>query len=269
MNRFLEETGFLKLKGQKYFTILNMMRGFARRFNYLQRQSKGLEVVRESDPRNYSGKVEQWVSEELLDWNRTRAFADQYGIRINMRGREPNGIVSTGKEATHVFRELTDELLKLRFPHNGKPVFTHIESCQDVYIGPFVEKAPDLVTFMDVGSPHYSLHVEALFGESRITTGSHRKDGIFIGWGQGIKQGQRLQKAKIVDITPTVLYCLGIPLTPEMDGRVLDLFEKGLDLSRVSDRRGTSFLKGEERPAYTPEQEGEIENRLKGLGYLG
>jgi hypothetical protein len=72
-----------------------------------------------------------------------------------------------------------------------------------------------------------------------------------------------------MDIAPTVLYALGIPLTPEFDGAVLDLYEEGLDGEKLSQRQGSSMVKDDSQTEYTPEQEEEIKNRLKGLGYLG
>jgi len=60
-------------------------------------------------------------------------------------------------------------------------------------------------------------------------TGSHKKEGIFLAWGKGIQKGKQLERASIMDITPTVCYSLGIPRTMEMDGSVLDIFEEGLD----------------------------------------
>jgi hypothetical protein len=53
-----------------------------------------------------------------------------------------------------------------------------------------------------------------------------------------------------------------------MDGKVLDIFEQGLDLLRISERQGTSMLSQEKDMTYTPEQESEIKDKLKSLGYL-
>jgi hypothetical protein len=53
-----------------------------------------------------------------------------------------------------------------------------------------------------------------------------------------------------------------------MDGRVLDIFDQGLDPLRLSDRRGTSMLSQEGEMTYTSEQESEIKDKLKSLGYL-
>jgi predicted AlkP superfamily phosphohydrolase/phosphomutase len=277
LNRFLEERGFLKLKPKKDSWVLRGLIGAAARFPGVKEAYKWFYNLRQgntqspkikSDPRNERQKIENWVAAELVDWKQTKAFADDYGIRINMRSREPRGIITPGKEATILLAELREQLGELKFPHNEKPVFTRVEEGKNVYRGPFVDRAPDLVTFMDVGHPHPAYREKTIFSDSPITTGDHRKEGVFIAWGKGIRQGQILRRANIVDVTPTVCYAFGTPLTPEMDGVVLDIFEEGLDAVKLSARQGSSMIKEAGQTTYTSDQESEIKRRLKSLGYL-
>jgi predicted AlkP superfamily phosphohydrolase/phosphomutase len=270
MNKFLNERGFLTLKRKKLPQISKAIKNVVKKipgakgvYKSLTRQSR-----RKSDPRHERQKIKRWIREELIDWGRTRAFADQYGVRINMKGREPKGIVSPGREAESLKEVISNQLLSLKFPHNGRPVFTDINQVKDVYHGPFVDKAPDLITFMEVGEPHPAYDVATTFGDSPTTTGGHKKDGIFIACGQGIKQGQHLKKANIIDITPTVCYSLDVPLTPEMDGTVLKIFEEGVDTNKINERRGTSMREEIEQTIYKAEHEAEIKDRLKKLGYI-
>lgn len=277
LNRFLEERGFLKLKKGKYFQIPKALKDIAKRIPGTRKLYKRLKSEqelelckhrRDSDPRNESKKIMQWVSDEMIDWSRSRAFADQYGLRINMKGREPEGIVDQKLEANKLIDDLIGELNQLKFPHNNKLVFTDIKLSRAVYHGPFVERAPDLITYMDVGEPHPAYNVKTLFGDSFSTTGAHKKEGIFIAWGKGIKNGECLESANIADITPTICYTLGIPLTPEMDGKVLDIFEGGLDSCKIDERGGTSMRKERAQEIYRVDQESEIKKRLKDLGYI-
>jgi predicted AlkP superfamily phosphohydrolase/phosphomutase len=278
MNKFLQERGLLTLRENSALGKKSIVRAMIKRipgteavYNRLThlRRRKRRRDSKGSDPRHYRQKMEQWVSEELIEWSQTKAFTDHYGIRINMQGREPKGIVVPGQETQKLLETIKLELLDLKFPNNGKPVFFRIEEGRNVYKGPFADRGPDLVTFMEVGNPHFSHRVKSCFGESRGTRGGHKKEGIFIGWGAGIRRGCRLRDASIMDIAPTVLYALGIPLTPEFDGAVLDLYEEGLDGEKLSQRQGSSMVKDDSQTEYTPEQEEEIKNRLKGLGYLG
>ena len=56
-------------------------------------------------------------------------------------------------------------------------------------------------------------------------SGAHKSekavDGVLIASGGPFRRGARLESASILDVAPTVLYLLGLPATPEMEGRVL------------------------------------------------
>lgn len=277
MNKFLEERGFLTLKipvlSKKRNPVKALMRkipGTEAVYHHLVRlnRKRKQQTLEASDPRHYRQKIAQWVAEDMVDWDHTQAFTDHYGIRINQKGREPKGIVSPGEETRKILSNLREQLLTLRFPHNGKPVFTDLQEGTEVYRGSFAHRAPDLITFMDVGNPHPAFSAREVFRDSLVTTGAHKRDGIFIAWGPEIRQNQSLGRTHIVDIAPTTSYSIGIPLTPEMDGRVLDIFEQGLDPLRMSERQGTSMVSQERDMTYTPEQESEIKDKLKSLGYL-
>lgn len=49
----------------------------------------------------------------------------------------------------------------------------------------------------------------------------HRPYGIFVARGKGIKAGEVVQGASVLDLTPTVLACFGLPTGEDMDGKPL------------------------------------------------
>jgi predicted AlkP superfamily phosphohydrolase/phosphomutase len=53
--------------------------------------------------------------------------------------------------------------------------------------------------------------------------GTHERapDGYFIAIGEGIRPGATLRGASVVDVAPTILYLMGLPVARDMDGRVL------------------------------------------------
>lgn len=58
--------------------------------------------------------------------------------------------------------------------------------------------------------------------------GNHRDDGIIIAAGPGIAAGSRVQGASVLDVTPTILHVLGLPVADDMRGRALiSLFASG------------------------------------------
>lgn len=85
--------------------------------------------------------------EQGVDWQRTRAwFSEAGGIRINLAGREPAGIVRPGAEYDALRALLMDEALALRDPLSGLPIFARAEPREALYPGsPHLEAAPDIV----------------------------------------------------------------------------------------------------------------------------
>ena len=72
--------------------------------------------------------------------------------------------------------------------------------------------------------------VESFKGNTHLS-GYHQQgpDGLALFYGQGIEAGAKIQGASVVDITPTLLYLLGLPLGQDMDGRLLtDVLEDSL-----------------------------------------
>ncbi len=49
----------------------------------------------------------------------------------------------------------------------------------------------------------------------------HSPDGLFVALGTGLKAGTFLEGARLVDIMPTLLYALRLPISRDLDGRVL------------------------------------------------
>jgi tetratricopeptide (TPR) repeat protein/predicted AlkP superfamily phosphohydrolase/phosphomutase len=55
----------------------------------------------------------------------------------------------------------------------------------------------------------------------------HEPYGIFLAAGPHIQTGATLEGASVLDVMPTLLHYLGIPIGRDMDGKVLDVFEPG------------------------------------------
>ena len=55
------------------------------------------------------------------------------------------------------------------------------------------------------------------------SSGTHDRapDGFFIAVGDGVRPGAMLQKASVLDVAPTILYLMGLPVARDMEGRVL------------------------------------------------
>ncbi len=215
------------------------------------------------------------AAHSAIDWSKTKAFASpnpQQGIYINLEGREPNGCVSQADYET-----VRDEVIAcfeaLRDPDDGGPVLDRMYRREEVMEGPEADKAPDL--FPVCRDYSYELS-EGLYSPSAITDyrdlprGFHHMDGVFGLSGPGIEPRSGV-RAHLYDIAPTALYLAGLKLPP-MDGRVLtDLLPSDLVTGRPVQVETMDLPlagAGSEATPYSAEEEAQIEESLRNLGYL-
>jgi predicted AlkP superfamily phosphohydrolase/phosphomutase len=211
-----------------------------------------------------------------IDWSRTRAYcpsAPGSGLWINLRGREPEGIVEPGREYEALVAELRERLLAFRDPRTGEPVVDAVHRREEIYHGPHAEGGPDLLietsrtVCMVEGLGRRSLMPAGRGPEER--TGNHARDGILVLHGQDVRHGETLQLAAIEDVAPTVLYLLGIPIDADMDGRVLvDALRPERVASHPIAVADAPYVLPESAFAYSADDEKRIQDMLEGLGYV-
>jgi arylsulfatase A-like enzyme len=90
--------------------------------------------------------------------------------------------------------------------------------------------------------------------------------------GLNVRKGAKIDPASILDVMPTALYSLGMPIPSGIDGRVIqEAFEEAYQMETPVEFEEASDGSGPEEPqdvVYSPEEAGEIEERLRGLGYI-
>ena len=164
---------------------------------------------------------------------------------------------------------------ELNDPEDGKPVVDHIFRREDIFWGPNLDKAPDLVLIMRDLS--YNTHMGFEFSQTQggvishpksQETGSHRLDGVLIAAGPHIRRANaEIRSASLQDISPTVLNLLGVPISKDIDGKVLDeLIVSEYDPDYISIKPGQ--VPSEPSVQYSEAEEEEVIERLKQLGYL-
>jgi len=99
----------------------------------------------------------------------------------------------------------------------------------------------------------------------------HREFGVACAHGSGILRGETLYGATLLDVTPTVLALLGLPVGNDMDGRPwLEIFDGPGDVDRIEswdDVPGEAGLHPEELRE-DPTASADLIRRLVDLGYL-
>jgi predicted AlkP superfamily phosphohydrolase/phosphomutase len=218
----------------------------------------------------------------VVDWPRTRAFS--YGsfgsVVVNLRGRERDGVVEPGDEYERVRDEIGARALELRDPQ-GRPIVAAVHRREDLFDGPELEKVPDLlIEFRDyewLGKGNLTSRSDSIWdaielepGSRHAYVGSHRHEGVFALAGPSATQAPRTHVG-IEDVAPTVLYLLGERIPVELEGRlVAEAVAPNLLDARPPDYDDDSgpLAVEHDTEGYAPEEQEEVERRLRGLGYI-
>jgi predicted AlkP superfamily phosphohydrolase/phosphomutase len=261
VNVALREWGLLSLKGAGAVTSSHAVRKVARR-------------AKKMLPRSVWQRA-KGVAQSTIDWSRTKAFSapiPQQGIYVNLEGREPNGIVNE-LEYEAVRDEIVERLSELVDPDDGRPVVDRIYRREEVMDGPQAPDAPDLFPVCREYSYELSdgTYSPSILDDYRsLPRGFHHMDGIFGVAGPGISAASGL-RASLYDIAPTALYLAGLKL-PRMDGAVMTgVLPDSMTKQRpplVEDMELPAAGSGAEASPYSADEEAQIEESLRNLGYL-
>jgi predicted AlkP superfamily phosphohydrolase/phosphomutase len=159
-----------------------------------------------------------------INWGHTTAYRVKLshpieGINLNLQDRQPVGAVPTAEYAR--VREQIMTALRQR------PEIAWVRPREEVYAGPHVEHAPDILIGLqpsfDGGADLYEIVTPIPAGWLQSISGYHTMTGILVVSGPGFRAGPLLplEQPALQDITPTVLHLLGLPVPGDMDGRVL------------------------------------------------
>jgi predicted AlkP superfamily phosphohydrolase/phosphomutase len=163
-----------------------------------------------------------------IDWSKSRAFTlptDLEGcIRINLRGREPQGIVEPGEAYRELCEEIRARLVELTNPANGAPAARHVWMRNEVFPGERQEQLPDLIVtwndeaaFTSLASPRFGC-IEGDTADPR--PGTHAPYGFLLAAGAGVPHAQQ-GGGRLVDVAPTVMKLLGLTPSVNIDGMSL------------------------------------------------
>ena len=230
--------------------------------------------------------VETFIDKAEVDWAQTLAYsAGNLGnINLNIKGRDPMGVVDPSEVDT-VIDDITEALLELRDPDTGEPMVVEVLRRDEVYTGSLLDRAPDLlIRWTDdkylatkdyEGKPDGPLFgTKQKFGRHGAAyaldqTGTHIMEGMCILYGNAILPGARLVKAQLIDVAPTILHLLDVPIPRAIDGRVLtEVLTPAYSQRPIRYEEDGGPIVGESDFTLTVEDEAEIRERLQGLGYV-
>jgi predicted AlkP superfamily phosphohydrolase/phosphomutase len=160
-----------------------------------------------------------------VDWSQTRAYGlGLNGLYLNLRGREINGIVMPGTQSEKLLDEIAYKLLKIKDPKTNALVIKRVYRPEEIYSGPYIEHAPDLLIGYNWG---YRASWETTIGKlsknifadnTNKWSGDHciaaeLVPGIIVS-NKEIKLGN----PSLCDLAPTILAEFGIDKEEEMIG---------------------------------------------------
>jgi len=205
-----------------------------------------------------------------IDWERTAAYSSGYGqIYLNVRGRESRGIVPK-RRVDEIRNFILEKLNEIRDPESGKNPIEAVYRREEIFSGPHLDEAPDILLVLSEGYEAFpwSSIADRLFTESVNRSGTHTTHGIIIMSGKNIRT-ERLDGATVLDVAPTILGIMNVPIPSDFDGHVLKnaLSPEFLELNPIQ------FSKAEQkelRQEYelTKEEQEKIEENLRSLGYI-
>jgi predicted AlkP superfamily phosphohydrolase/phosphomutase len=168
------------------------------------------------------------IQSAAIDWSHTRAFTlptDLEGcIRINLKGREPQGIVEPGAQYTDLCEEIRVRLEELTNPANGARAVREVWIRDEVFPGNRQEHLPDLMVTWNDALPFGALAssrigiVEGVSPDPR--PGTHSPEGFLLATGGGIPRGHQ-GDGHLLDVAPTVLRLLGLEPPADMHAHPL------------------------------------------------
>lgn len=139
-------------------------------------------------------------------------------VMIGTGGIYINATDSRRKEK--ISQDIITKLKDLKNPNTSEKVIENVFRKEEIYSGPYLSKAPDLLILPNKGYSLLHNLSSDIFEEPTLKKGDHALNGIFIAYGPDIKKGLKID-AKIFDVTPTILHLFNNPVPEDCDGRVL------------------------------------------------
>ena len=291
LDRWLAQKGWLHFRRGKELSLGDRARHVARLGlrQTLYLAQRFLPVGVKGYLKRFTGAhaaVGTFIDKAEVDWAQTLAYsAGNLGnINLNIKGRDPMGVVVPA-EVDAVVDDITEALLELRDPDTGERMVVEVLRRDEAYTGSLLERAPDLlIRWTDdkylatkdyEGKPDGPLFgTKQKFGRHGAAyaldqTGTHIMEGMCILYGNAILPGARLVQAQLIDLAPTILHLLDVPIPGAIDGRVLtEVLTPAYAQRPIRYEEDGDQITGESDFTLTVQDEAEIRERLQGLGYV-
>ncbi len=195
---WMADHGFCTIKKEVYVNRWLMDNGWLQLRSVPPDRKRGLDEI---DPRSVAYSM------------------DPGRVFIRVQGREKEGSVPPGPAYERLRDEIAAAALTLADPDSGEPIFQAVFRREELYHGPYLEQAADLILApYDGYDPKGPLYKETLTYKGDELVGMHTHDDamLYVG-GQSIPQS----RFSVLNVMPTVLDLMGVSPPPGLDGKSL------------------------------------------------
>ncbi len=203
------------------------------------------------------------AASDAVDWRRSKAYcADgtRLGVRINLEGREPSGVVPQS-----AYEDVRTDLISFLSAYetpDGEPAFEMVCRREEVYDGPHLERAPDVL--LRPTAMNHNVKTD-LYGRTTVPLEAydHKRTGVFLAAGPDIdSEWPGTKPLSLTDVAPVTMALLRQPVPETMTGDV------PASLLRIPHERETYDELEYGTTAITATDTDSVTNRLEDLGYL-
>ena len=204
-----------------------------------------------------------------FDWDNSRVFSFSRGNDGFVYLLEKDEYARQKAET-----QLREQLSQIIDPETDTLVVTNILTRDEIYHGAKIDQMPDLIlkpadgySFTGDYSPQYQGLFHQVNPRDDFHVGMHHRDGIFLAFGKAIRTNSTIDGASILDIAPTILTALKIAVPESIDGKVLqDIFQSPIEIQYINSTESPSVNSAPQE--FNESEQKQIEDRLRGLGYL-
>jgi predicted AlkP superfamily phosphohydrolase/phosphomutase len=200
-------------------------------------------------------------------------------LYLNLAGREPSGILSD-LEYQQLIAELSKKLAEIEEPDTGKKLFQTVAQPKDLYEGPLLDCAPEII--LDAYANEWKIRVSPpglvegtpeneYFVRDQSVFGWHSKDGIIVFSGVDAGKTGNSVQGNLLDVAATLLFLYGIPIPEDYDGRVLveAIAPEFLENQPLETQPGDTLTSATTYDfSYSEEEEEQLMRHLRSLGYI-
>jgi len=120
----------------------------------------------------------------------------------------------------------------MTIPGGNEKLFQEVHKREELFSGPYIYLVPHIV--FELREDFFSTRtfkvevekkkfVELNAGKCDAAIGGvHRKEGVVLIMGHNIRKNIMVENANIIDLAPTILQIMKVPIPSYMDGRVLE-----------------------------------------------